>query len=46
MIQKWGAVYKEFGDEVLRRSRQNETYSFEFKLHVVEFYLSTEVFDS
>lgn len=43
MIRKWVAAYKEFGDEGLRRSRQNETYSFEFKLHVVELYLSTEV---
>ena len=41
MIRKWVAAYKEFGDEGLRRSRQNETYSFEFKLHVVELYLST-----
>ena len=25
------------------RSRKNESYSFEFKLHVVELYLTTEV---
>jgi len=25
------------------RSRKNETYSFEYKLHVVELYLSSEV---
>ncbi|GMQ60811.1 helix-turn-helix domain-containing protein [Vallitalea sp. AN17-2] len=43
MVQKWVAAYKEFGDEGLRRSRKNETYTFKFKLHVVELYLTTEV---
>lgn len=42
-ITKWVKAYKEFGDEGLTRSRKNEKYSFEFKLHVVELYLSTEV---
>ena len=42
-VQCWVAVYKAFGAEGLMRSRKNEAYTFEFKLHVVELYLSTEV---
>lgn len=42
-VKKWVDAYKAFGDEGLLRSRKNEAYSFEFKLHVVELYLSTEV---
>jgi len=42
-IIKWVNAFKSFGDEGLMRSRKNETYTFEFKLHVVELYLSTEV---
>jgi len=42
-IMKWVNAFKAFGDEGLMRSRKNETYTFEFKLHVVELYLSTEV---
>lgn len=36
MILKWVAAYKKFGDEGLLRARKNETYSFDFKLHVIE----------
>lgn len=43
MVLRWITAYKEFGDEGLLRSRKNETYTFEFKLHVVELYLTTEV---
>jgi len=43
VIEQWVKAYKEFGNEGLIRSRKNETYTFEFKLHVVELYLSTEV---
>jgi len=43
MVFKWINAYKEFGDEGLMRSRKNKTYTFEFKLHVVELYLTTEV---
>lgn len=43
MLRKWINAYNEFGDEGLMRSRKNELYTFEFKLHVVELYLSTEV---
>lgn len=42
-IKKWVATFKEFGKEGLIRSRQNHVYSFQFKLHVVELYLSSEV---
>lgn len=39
----WVAAYKEFGNEGLMRSRGNNNYSFQFKLSVVELYLSSEV---
>lgn len=42
-VLKWLNAYKAFGDEGLMRSRKNDFYTFEFKLHVVELYLSTEV---
>ena len=42
-IVRWVASYNTFGDDGLRRSRKQTTYSFEFKLHVVELYLSSEV---
>lgn len=42
-IRQWIHNYNEFGDEGLKRSRQNQIYSFEFKLHMVESYLSNEV---
>ena len=38
-----GKAYDEFGNEGLMRSRQNNNYSFQFKLSVVELYLSSEV---
>ncbi len=38
-IEKWVFAYKAFGKDGLMRSRKNESYSFEFKLHVVELYL-------
>ena len=42
-IERWVAAYNDFGDNGLMRSRKKETYPFEFKLHVVELYLSSEV---
>ena len=42
-IEEWVKTYKEFGKEGLLRSRQNKNYSFQFKLSVVELYLSSEV---
>ena len=43
MIRNWVNNYREFGDDGLKRSRGKKNYSFEFKLHVVELYLSSEV---
>ena len=42
-IQEWVKSYQSIGDEGLRRSRQKKKFSFEYKLHVVELYLSSEV---
>ena len=42
-LRKWIKAYQAFGDEGLLRSRQKKEYSFEYKLHVVELYLSSEV---
>ncbi|MDC7294629.1 IS3 family transposase [Butyrivibrio sp. DSM 10294] len=42
-VRSWVHAYKEYGDDGLMRSRRKEQYSFEYKLHVVELYLSTEV---
>ncbi len=43
MVRNWISCYREFGDDGLKRSRKKELYSFEFKLHMVELYLSSEV---
>lgn len=43
LVKRWVEAYKKFGTEGLMRSRKKETYSFDFKLHVVELYLTTEV---
>ncbi len=42
-IKMWIDNYHAEGDEGLRRSRQKKNYSFEYKLHIVELYLSSEV---
>lgn len=42
-IKEWVAAFKEFGKEGLLRSRKKKNYSFQFKLYVVELYLSSEV---
>ena len=42
-IRRWVSAYKEFGDDGLKRSRQQDKYSFEQKLSVVELYLSSEI---
>ena len=42
-IMKWVKSYEAFGDEGLLRSRKTQKYSFEFKLSVVELYLTTEI---
>lgn len=43
MLKKWVAAYKKLGDKGLMRSRKNKTYTFEYKLRIVELYLSSEV---
>ena len=42
-VRIWVNAYKEFGEEGLLRSRKKKNYSFQFKLSVVELYLSDEV---
>ena len=42
-IRQWIHNYNEFGSESLKRSRENQNYSFEFKLYMVQSYLSNEV---
>lgn len=41
-IMKWVNAYKEFGDDGIMRTRKNKKYTFEFKLSVVELYLTTK----
>ena len=43
LIKRWVNNYKRYGEESLMRSRQQQVYSFEFKLHVVELYLTSEL---
>lgn len=42
-IQRWVATYKKYGDNGLMCSKQQEVYSFEQKLSVVELYLSSKL---
>ena len=42
-LRKWIKAYQTLGDEGLLRSRQQTKYTFEYKLHMVELYLSSEV---
>lgn len=42
-LRRWVAAYNQFGDDGLKRSRQQDKYSFEKKLSVVELYLTTEI---
>ena len=42
-LKKWINNYKRFGDEGFMCSRKQEKYSFEYKLSVVELYLSSEL---
>ena len=43
IVRRWVKAYKNFGSDGLIRSRRNQTYSFDFKLHMIESYLTTEV---
>lgn len=42
IIRNWIANYKQYGEEGLLRSRNQQVFTFEFKLHVVELYLTSE----
>ena len=42
-VEEWVKAYKSHGDNGLLRSRQQKKYTFEYKIHVVELYLSSEV---
>ncbi len=42
-LKRWIREYQELGSESLLRSREKKQYSFEFKMHVVELYLTTEL---
>lgn len=42
-LQKWVAAYKKFGDDGLKRSRNQKIYSFEEKFSIVESYLTSEL---
>ena len=42
-VCKWVKAYQELGDAGLRRSRSKNKYSFEYKISVVESYLSSEL---
>jgi transposase len=43
VIRRWVNNYNRFGEQGLMRSRTKQFYSFEFKLHVVELYLTSEL---
>ena len=42
-VKRWIKAYEKLGVDGLKRSRQQTKYTFEYKLHVVELYLSSEV---
>lgn len=43
VLRRWVSAYNTFGEAGLMRSRKRENYTFDFKRHVVELYLTTEV---
>lgn len=43
ILRRWISAYKALGDEGLKCSRGKKKYSFEFKMNVVQLYLTTEV---
>jgi transposase len=42
-VERWVACYRQYGENGLTRSRKQKSYTFEFKLHVVELYLTSEL---
>ncbi len=43
IVSSWVKAYDSMGEEGLMRSRKNKNYTFEYKLSVVELYLTSEV---
>ena len=43
VLQRWVSAYEKLGLDGLSHSRKHKAYTFEFKLHVIELYLTTEV---
>jgi transposase len=43
IVKRWVKAHKKMGSDGLIRTRKNQIYSFDFKLHMVESYLTTEV---
>jgi transposase len=43
IVARWIAAYNHYGEKALMRSRQKQVYPFEFKLRVVELYLTSEL---
>lgn len=43
IIKRWIHNYNQFGEEGIMRSRQRKFYPFEFKTHVVELYMTSEL---
>lgn len=42
-IKDWAKTYQNLGDEGLMRSQQRKNYSYEYKLGIVEMYLTSEL---
>ena len=42
ILVDWVASFQAFGENGIMRKRKNKSYSYKFKLHVVEMYLTTE----
>ena len=42
-IKEWVKAYQNLGDTGLMRSRQKKSYSYEYKLGIVEMYLTSEL---
>lgn len=42
-LRDWVKMYQAFGVDGLARKRENATYSLDFKLNVIEYYLTTEI---
>ena len=43
IVRRWIKAFTSLGSESLKRSRSNTNYTFAYKLHVVESYLTSEI---